>query len=172
MIAHRTLPIMVCLAIAGCGGGAHDDLQEFMRTTGMDGKVKIDPLPAIKTVEQFEYQPGDLADPFMERSLRPTVSGGLQPDLDRPRQPLEEFPLDGLRLVGTMKKPRSPLRAIVKDPRGILHTVQVGNRIGQNNGIITAITEEGIEIKELIQSGSGEYAESKAVMSMAEVITK
>ena len=163
---------LLCFSLAGCSFGTHDDLHQFMRSAGQDGKMKIDPLPEVKAIEQFEYKQDDLSDPFMERNLRPASAGGLQPDLDRPRQPLEEFPLDGLRLVGTMKKPRSPLRAIVKDPKGILHTVQIGNRIGQNNGIITAITEDGLEIKELIQSGSGEYAESKAVMSMAEVITK
>lgn len=172
MSPHRFVPYLLVLAMAGCGSGEHDDLQEFMRTTGMDGKIKIEPLPEIKMVAQFEYVPDNLNDPFMERSLRPATAGGLQPDLDRPRQPLEEFSLDGLRVVGTIKKPRASLRAIIKDPKGILHTVQVGNRLGQNNGIITRINDEGIEIRELIQSGSGEYVESMAVLTLAEANDK
>ena len=137
-----------------------------------DGKSKIEPLPEVKKVDTFEYQQGDLIDPFMARNLRPTGKGGLQPELDRPRQPLEEFPLDALRMVGTLKKPRQPIRAVIKDPKGALHLLQVGGRIGQNYGKVVAIDEGGLEIKELVQDAGGEWAESKAMMSMTEEAPK
>ena len=163
---------MLCMTMAGCGDDGFDDLRAFMESTGKDSSNKIEPLPAVKKVDVFEYQQGELLDPFMARNLRPTGKGGLQPDLDRPRQPLEDFPLDALRLVGTMKKPGKPLRAVVKDPKGTLHTIQVGDRIGQNFGKVLTLSEDGVEIKELLQDAGGEWIESKATMSMTEEAPK
>ena len=137
-----------------------------MDSTGKDGINKIEPLPKVKQVQAFEYRQADLQDPFMARNLRPTGKGGLQPDLGRPKQPLEEFPLDSLRMVGTLEHPGKPLQAVIKDPKGTLHTVQVGDHIGQNFGTILKITGDGLDIKELVQSGDGEWTESKANMTL------
>ncbi|MDR3393804.1 MAG: pilus assembly protein PilP [Parasulfuritortus sp.] len=164
LIATLAIPLL----LAGCGSDEFSDLRAWMDATGKDGASKMEPLPEVKQVESFEYQQGQLQDPFMARSLRPTGKGGLQPDVGRPKQPLEEFPLDALRMVGTLARPGKPLSAIIKDPKGTLHTVQVGNRIGQNFGTITKITDDSLEIKELVQDGSGEWAESKANMTLAE----
>jgi len=173
MNARFLTPALFCLVLAGCGDDGFDDLRAFMESTGKDGKTKIEPLPAVKKVDTVEYQQGDLIDPFMARNLRPAgKGGGLQPDADRPKQPLEEFPLDALRMVGTLKKPGLPIRAVIKDPKGTLFTIQVGGRIGQNYGKVIAIDEEGLEIKELMQDAGGEWIESKAMMSIAEVVTK
>ncbi len=169
MKPFRLLPLCLTLTLSGCFGDPYDDLRTFMDTAGKDGQSKLEPLPQVKPVAAFEYQQGDLTDPFMPRNLRPTTGkGGLQPDLTRPRQPLEEFPLDALRLVGSINKPGKPLRAVVKDPKGALYSVGIGSRIGQNFGVITRINASGLEIKELTQDGSGEWIESKAVMTLAE----
>lgn len=173
MRARLPMSLMLCLALAGCGDDGLNDLRAFMESTGKDGSNKIEPLPAVKKVDVFEYQQGALTDPFMTRNLRPTGKGGLQPeDLDRPRQPLEEYPLDALRMVGTMKKPGKPLRAVIKDPKGTLHTVGAGDRIGQNYGKVLKVGEEGLEIKELMQDASGEWIQSQATMSMIEEASK
>ena len=157
------------LMLGGCQGDRFDDLRSFMDTAGKDGKSKIEPLPEVKPVATFDYQQADLTDPFLPRNLRPTLGkGGLQPDLDRPRQPLEEFPLDALRLAGSISRPGKPMRMVIKDPKGTLHTVGVGSRIGQNFGVISAINEGGLEIKELVQDSAGEWIESKAMMSLAD----
>ena len=170
-MARLLTSILFFLALPGCGTEGHDDLREFMDKTGKDGASKIEPLPEVKKLDVFEYQPADLLDPFMARNLRPTAKG-IQPELDRPRQPLEEFPLDALRLVGTMKKAKQPVRAVIKDPKGTLHTIQVGGRLGQNYGKVVSINEDGMEIKELMQDAGGEWNETKAMMSMAEGAAK
>ncbi|WP_165873461.1 pilus assembly protein PilP [Parasulfuritortus cantonensis] len=158
---------MLSLALlSGCGDDGFDDLRTFMAETGKDGGAKIEPLPAIKKVDAFVYQGDGLLDPFAARTLRPTGKGA--PDASRPREPLEEFPLDALRMVGTLKKPGQPVRAVVKDPKGTLHMILVGGHIGQNYGKVTAIHEDGLDISELIQDANGEWAASKAVMSMTQ----
>jgi type IV pilus assembly protein PilP len=172
MKSRLLTPLALCLILAGCGDDGLDDLRAFMEATGKDGQGKIEPLPEVKKVDTFEYQQGDLLDPFMTRNLRATGKGGVQPDTDRPKQPLEEFPLDAMRMVGTLKKPGQSLRAVIKDPKGTLHTIQVGGRIGQNFGKVIAVSEEGLEIKELMQDAGGEWLESKAMMSMTEETSK
>jgi type IV pilus assembly protein PilP len=164
--------LFLSLTLTGCGDSEFDDLRTWMAATGKDGADKIEPLPEIKQVKPFEYQEGQLQDPFMARNLRPVGKGGLQPDVGRPKQPLEEFPLDALRMVGSLSRPGKPLRAVIKAPNGTLYTVQVGNRIGQNFGTITKITEDGLEIKELIQDGSGEWLGSKANMTLSDAGSK
>jgi type IV pilus assembly protein PilP len=160
--------LVLCLTLAGCGDDGFDDLRAFMAATGKDGNNQIEPLPAVKKADLFEYQQAALTDPFMSRSLRPTGKGGQMPDANRPKQPLEEFPLDALRMVGTLKKPGQPIRAIIKDPKGTLHTIQVGGHIGQNYGKVTAVKEDGLQIKELMQNANGEWTDASAMLSMAE----
>lgn len=159
------LPILL---VAGCGSDQFDDLRKWMAETGNDHVAKLEPLPQVKQVENFEYDPTNLQDPFLARSLAPTGKGGLQPDLGRPKQPLEEFPLDALRMVGTLARPNKGLLAVVKDPKNILHTVQVGDRIGQNFGVITKISPDSIDIKELVPDGNGGWLSSKANMTLSE----
>lgn len=159
-------PVAVCLALAGCGNDGFDDLRAFMESTGKDGGSKIEPLPAIKVIDTFEYRQDDLQDPFLARNLRPT--GKDLPEADRPKEPLEEYPLDALRMVGTLKKPGQALRAVIKDPKGTLYTIKVGGRIGLNYGKVTAVNEDSLEIKELMQDAQGEWSTSKALMSMTE----
>jgi type IV pilus assembly protein PilP len=163
-IASLSLPLL----LAGCGDSEFNDLRTWMDSVGKDGANKIEPLPQVKQVEAFEYQQGQLQDPFMARSLRPAGKGGLQPDVGRPKQPLEEFPLDALRMVGTLARPGKPLKAIIKDAKGTLYTVQAGDRIGQNFVTIIKITDDNLDIKELVQDGSGEWTESKANMTLSE----
>ncbi|MDD5365769.1 MAG: pilus assembly protein PilP [Gallionellaceae bacterium] len=164
-------PFLFCLALSGCSNDGFDDLRAFMESTGKEGASKIEPLPAVKKVDTFEYRQGELTDPFFARNLRPAGSGTL-PDANRPREPLEEYPLDALRMVGTMKKAGHALYAVIKDPKGTLHTVKIGGHIGQNYGKVSAINEDGLEIKELIQDASGEWTASTAMMSMNEEAPK
>ncbi|NTV93808.1 MAG: pilus assembly protein PilP [Thiobacillus sp.] len=163
-------PVAVCLVLAGCGNDGFDDLRAFMESTGKDGGSKIEPLPAIKVIDTFEYRQDNLQDPFLARNLRPT--GKDLPEADRPKEPLEEYPLDALSMVGTLKKPGQPLRAVIKakEPKGgfSYYTIKVGARIGLNFGKVTAINDDSLEIKELMQDAQGEWSSSKALMSMTE----
>jgi type IV pilus assembly protein PilP len=164
---NRLLPpaIVLGLLLSGCGGQDHADLRAFMEETGRDGKVKMDPLPPVIPPDTFEYQMAGLDDPFKARNLRPTKNtGGFQPDFARPKERLEEFPLDALRMSGTLVM-RGKRHAIIRDPEGTLHRVSVGAHIGQNFGAITAITPEGLEILEITQDSSGNWTKTKAVLA-------
>lgn len=168
-VPRLSLYAVFCLALAGCGDDGMDDLRAFMEKAGRDGDSKIEPLPAVKKVDTFVYQSEGLTDPFQVRNLR---KGSLHPDAEGPREPLEEYPLDALRMVGTLRRAGQPTLAVIRDPKGILHTIRVGGRIGQNYGKVTAIGEDGLEIRELMQDANGEWIAAKAMMSMTEQAEK
>jgi type IV pilus assembly protein PilP len=164
MTPRLLLPVVLGLLVAGCGSEDHADLRAFMEETGRDGKVKMEPLPPVVPPDTFEYRADGLEDPFKARNLRPTKNtGGFQPDFSRPRERLEEFPLDALRMSGVLVM-HGKRHAVIRDPEGTLHRVTVGAHIGQNFGVITTITQEGLEILEITQDSSGNWTKTKAVL--------
>jgi type IV pilus assembly protein PilP len=90
--------------LAGCSGGNMEDLQTFVAETGKDMQGKIEPLPEVKVYEPFTYNAFDLPDPFKPRKLSTGGGGGMQPDLNRPKEPLEAFSLETLKMVGMVSR--------------------------------------------------------------------
>ncbi|MFN9973738.1 MAG: pilus assembly protein PilP, partial [Phycisphaerae bacterium] len=110
-----------------------------------------------KPYEPFAYNAYDLTDPFKPRKIEPpktTVKGGLQPDFNRPREALEAFPLENLKMVGTLQQ-KGQTFALVRSPDSALFRVKSGNYMGQNFGRIVAITETEIKLKEIVQDSGG-----------------
>lgn len=164
----RRASLLTLLLLAGCGQDEFADLREFLAKSGQGVHQGLDPLPPVQALQEFTYDPSDLPDPFRPRSMKPSKSGGgVQPDLARPKGPLEQDPLDGLRMVGTLHK-GSQLYALVRRPDGTLYRVAKGDHIGQNFGVVLAISESNIEIKEIVQDGAGDWTESKATLALQE----
>jgi type IV pilus assembly protein PilP len=176
MKQHHRLPAFpgfaiagLCVAvIAGCSQDQFSDLREFMATAGSAGQPPLESLPPVKPQEVFTYEPGDLADPFKPRSLKPAKGGGaFEPDLTRPRGPLEQHPLDSLRMVGTMSK-GGQLYALVKTAQSALYRVKKGDYLGLNFGLVIGITDASIELRETVQDGVGDWTETKAMLALQE----
>lgn len=164
----KRIGLLALVLLAGCAKDEFADLRAFLAQAGQGVQQKLDPLPPVKIQEEFTYDPGELPDPFRPRSMKPSKGGsGIQPDLTRPKGPLEQDPLDGLRMVGTIAKD-GRLFALVRRPDGTLYRVAKGDRLGQNFGVILDISEASIEIKEIVQDGAGDWTESKASMALQE----
>ncbi|MGQ9685021.1 MAG: pilus assembly protein PilP [Thiobacillaceae bacterium] len=160
--------LLLAAVLAGCAQDDTTDLREFMAQAGRDSQEKMEPLPQVQMVEAFSYDPAGLTDPFSSRNLQPArAGGGPAPDMSRPKEPLELFPLDGLRMVGTLSR-QGKLYALVRTPENTLYRVKVGDHIGQNFGVVTAITDTAIEIKESIQDGAGDWTETSASLPLQE----
>lgn len=148
-----------------------EDLREFVAKTHSGRVGKVDPLPEIKTQETFSYSAAKLADPFASFNLKPVsakASGaGPRPDMNRRREPLEDYPLDALKMVGTLTKGKQAW-AVIQAPDGTVHRASVGHHLGQNFGTITRITEEKVSIIELIQGAVGDWVEREASVALAE----
>jgi type IV pilus assembly protein PilP len=151
-----------CVA-AGCSGG-QSDLQKWIAETKKKPGGRIQPLPEVKPYESFVYSAGNLRSPFQPAS--PTLAGaGLRPSARRNREFLENFSLDTLRMVGTFKVGNS-FYGLVESKDGLVHKVQPGNYLGQNDGKITEISGSKISLVEIIPDGLGGYIERPASLAL------
>jgi type IV pilus assembly protein PilP len=158
--------------LAGCGGGGMDDLRRYVDETKALPHGEIEPIPPIQTFPSFAYSAQELRDPF-----EPVVSpeperggpeeGGIRPDFDRVREELEAHPLDALRMVGTVEQ-FGTIWGLVRTTDGTIHRVQPGNYMGQNHGQVVRITEETIDVREIVQEGSNRWRERSAALALNE----
>lgn len=162
MLTHRLVPLALGLLMVGCGSEKFQDLKQFVADAEnvAGGRARIEPLPRVDTYEPFVYKQAELEDPFRPRKIVPPKAdkSQLQPDMNRRREPLEAFPLDNLKMVGSLQQGKA-LYALVRTPDNNLFRVRRNNYIGQNFGLITEIDETGMKLKELVQDGTGEWNE-------------
>jgi type IV pilus assembly protein PilP len=168
-----------CIAAISCGllacsSDPTADLEEYVQKVKSQQTSKIDPLPEFKPYESFTYQAADLRDPFTEPTYSHpqavaslTSNNGIKPDFDRPSEPLEEFPLDSLRMVGTLEQNEHNW-ALINDTDGTIHRVEPGNYAGQNHGKITRVTEFEVELTEIVPDGIGGWMERQASIAISE----
>jgi type IV pilus assembly protein PilP len=162
-----TLPLMF-VVLAGCQQSEFADLQAFMQQAGQGTQPALEPLPPLKQVTDYTYEPGEMPDPFKPRIMKSSRSGGgLQPDMSRQKEVLENFPLDALRMVGIIQQ-KGQMFALIKAPDNVLHRVRKGQYMGQNYGLVVGITDSGVELKELTQDGAGDWTESQATVALQE----
>ena len=146
-----------------------DELRKFVKDSEKSLPRKIEPLPAVKPFEPFTYEGFDLPDPFKPRKLvapREGGGGGLAPDLNRRKEPLEAFPLEQLKMVGTLSQAKDTYALVRADKT--LYRVKKGNYMGQNFGLITDVTESEIKLKEIVQDSAGDWAERQSVLPLLE----
>lgn len=158
-----SVAVATLLLVGGCGPGG-EDLRQFVRDADKNLPRKIEPLPAVKPFEPFAYTGFELPDPFRPRKAASRGGGGPAPDLNRRREPLEAFPLDALKMVGTLER-GGEVFALVRADR-TLYRVAKGNYLGQNFGQILEINEAGIKLKEIVQDSAGDWAERQAALTL------
>ncbi len=154
--------LVASLGFAGCSGEQHTDLRQFVKDADSLPRGRIPPLPEAKPYEPFTYNAFDLVDPFKPRKIEPPKgaagAGGVQPDFNRRREPLEAYPLENLKMVGTLQNQKD-VYALIKTPDNNLFRVRAGNYLGQNFGRIINITESNIKLKEIVQDTGGSWEE-------------
>lgn len=156
----------VVLLLTGCGGGEDDDLRAWMKDQGAASRGKIEPIPAMRPYEAFTYNAFDQADPFKPRKIE-TGKGARGPDMTRRKEALEAFPLETLKMVGTLQKGQAMI-GLIKANDNRVFQVRQGNYVGQNFGVITTISEGEINLKELFQDGAGDWAERQTKIMLQE----
>ena len=158
---------LIVTGLSGCGSGDMDDLHRFVAETGKDMQGKIDPLPEVKPYEPFSYSAFDLPDPFKPRKLSTGGGGGMQPDLTRPKEPLEAFSLETLKMVGVLSQ-KGVIQAVIKTPDNAVYHVKKGNYIGQNFGLITQISDSEVTLREIVQDSAGDWSERTSALILQE----
>lgn len=169
---------LASVTLAGCGGDM-SDLQEYAQEVRSRTSRNIEPIPQIKTFEPFVYEAKDKEgvdrrDPFValltsrdQAVAAAGAAGAIRPDTDRPKEPLEEFPLDSLRMVGTITMQQRAF-ALIRAPDAVVHRVSVGDHMGQNYGKITAISETEVVLMEIIPDGFGGFLQRPASVALVQ----
>ncbi|MDT3706963.1 MAG: pilus assembly protein PilP [Thiobacillus sp.] len=164
----RLASLVFALILTGCGGAGMDDLRTFVAESGQDMQGKIEPLPEVKVYEPFSYEAFDLPDPFKPRKLTAAGGGGgTQPDLNRPKEPLEAFSLETLKMVGLLSR-RGVTHAVIKTPDNTVYRVKKGNYVGQNFGLVTQIGDGEVTLREIIQDSAGDWSERISTLILQE----
>jgi len=161
-----SLAVLV-LSTAGCSRDM-DDLLSYIDAVKARPGGRIEPLPQIKPYETFTYQGEGYRSPFVP-SRRETVgrSSGPRPIANRNKEYLEQFPLDTLTMVGSLKMDGKTY-GLVQTQEGIVHRVLPGNFLGQNNGRIVAINDSRILIEELVPDGVGGFFKRSAGIGLSD----
>ncbi|HTT07573.1 MAG TPA: pilus assembly protein PilP [Gammaproteobacteria bacterium] len=147
--------------------------------------TSIEPLPEVKLPESYAYQSADAnrRDPFesfkKEAATAQAAQKGAPQDAKTAElmkeieghnlEDLENFELDSLRMVGTLQD-ANELWGIILDKTGTVHRVKVGNYMGRNHGKILSISEDKIELREIVSTttGSNGLEERSASIALSE----
>ncbi|MFZ0500468.1 MAG: pilus assembly protein PilP [Steroidobacteraceae bacterium] len=158
------LAFAAVVALAGCSS-ADSDLQQFIQQTKAQPGGHVDPLPEVKPYETYVYDDQGLRSPFVPSQA--TGFNSVRRDTKRPREFLEQFSLDTLKMVGSLKI-RGTTYALVETKDGIVHRVTVGNYLGQNDGVITDISPSKIDLTEIVPDGLGGYMKRPAALGLSQ----
>lgn len=170
MKKHLAL-VLVAASLTACGDADHDDLRQWMAEASKGLRGNIPPLPAVKPYEPTAYTATESVSPFFSGRLRGVVdrTSGVIPDMNRPREPLEEFPLETMKFVGFFQDRKRLIAQVLVN--GKTYDLRVGNYIGQNfgrvTGIVTLPNEERIVLKELVQEPDGAWIERQSELYLA-----
>lgn len=160
-----TLALLLCLG--GCGAGI-DELREQVAEIKARPGERIEPLPEIKPYEAFVYNAAGMRSPFVPSApARNDLASAVRPDVKRPREFLEQFPLDTMQMVGTLNQ-QGKTFGLVQGRDGLVHRVLPGNYMGQNDGRVVSITSSRISIIEIVPDGLGGYIERPAALALTE----
>lgn len=168
---RKALPSLMALALVGCANTDMSDLESFVDEVKSRPASGIEPIPEIKQAIGFTYLARNRRDPFLpqvadDEAAETVLENGVRPDPNRRKEELEAFSLDTLRMVGTLEQEEETW-GLVQTSDGTIHRVVAGNYMGLNDGRITRISEEKIELIELVPTGSG-FLEKEAALALGE----
>lgn len=172
-LGRNTLLIALLANLAACGDGGVHEVKQWMDDVKRQTKVSIPKLAEPKKFTPFIYSAKNVVDPYNPNKLavafaktQSSSNSGFKPDLERRREPLESYPLDTLKMVGTLQKTGLSY-ALLQADKTVFQS-KVGNYIGQNFGMITKITDTEVELKEIVQDAAGDWVERKAKLELQE----
>jgi type IV pilus assembly protein PilP len=154
--------LAAAMLLAGCGDSDVREVRDWMEQVKRDTRPAVKPLPEPKDFLPYAYGARQAVDPFNPNKLlgelarvAATSNNPNQPDLQRPREQLETYPLDTMQMVGTMEK--GGVRFALLQVDRSLYQVRTGQRIGQNFGVVTHVGEDAVDIREVVQDAAGEW---------------
>ncbi len=157
--------LLASALLTGCGG-SKSDLEKYIDTVKARPGGRIEALPQVKPYETFSYAAESLRSPFVPGQSQGRAGiTGPRPDSARPKEYLEQFPLDTLSMAGTLSQGKATY-GLVQTGDGLLHKVLPGNYIGQYDGRVVAVTQADIQVEELVPDGMGGFYKRSASIAL------
>jgi type IV pilus assembly protein PilP len=161
-----------CLVLAGCSANT-DELSQWMEQQKREVKPSVEPIPAPKKFVPQPYAAITGIEPFSNQKItsgtridKNQSNAMLASELRRRKEPLEAYPLDSMKMVGTVTRAGRPHALIEADK--LLHYVKLGEYIGQNYGKVTRIDETELTLREIVQDAAGEWIERTTTLQLQE----
>nr|WP_174507257.1 pilus assembly protein PilP [Acinetobacter sp. Marseille-Q1620] len=157
---------------AGCDSKI-DTVNKEMAKIHAEKPMMIEPAPEFEVVPSFSYSAGHLRSPFIPSSLANELKAmegkRVYPDFSRQPQSLEKYPLESLKMKGTLKNKSGPVVALIQAPDGEVERVTVGNYMGLNQGRIVNITAQRVDLLEVVPDGRDGYIERPRTLVLLSV---
>lgn len=168
---RAVLTCLLLVSLIACSGrNSMDDLQQYIIETSLRPGGPVEPMPEFLPYEAFAYSAATMRSPFdvpimagANEAKAPTVV--LEPDFNRPQEPLEAFALANLNMVGMMMRDKHTV-ALVQDENGMIHRVTEGAYMGRNHGRVVSVTGSEIELIEIVPSGDGGWVERPRTLTL------
>jgi type IV pilus assembly protein PilP len=168
--------LAVVAILAGCGSSKEDGIRQWMVEERNQTRPKVAPIPEPKQFKPEAYVNAAAIEPFsnqkltqaLKRDSAQVASNGalVAPELARRKEPMEAFPLDVMKLVGSIIRAGQPVALVKVD--SLLYQVKLGNYLGQNYGKVTKISETEVTLREIVQDAVGEWIERVATLQLQE----
>lgn len=165
--------VLLAAGMSGCTGDV-SELQAWMDETRANTPRRTGRIPEPKRFVPFRYEARVDIDPFSNAKLQVALArfsdrnkGGITPDLNRRREPLESFPLDAIRLVGHLHRSSTGPVALLEADK-VIFQVKVGGYLGQHFGRVIKISETEVGLKELVQDAAGDWVERDTSLALQE----
>ncbi|TFV99579.1 pilus assembly protein PilP [Oxalobacteraceae bacterium OM1] len=166
-------PLLAALVLTACGDGGVQEVKQWMDETKRVTPVTVQKIAEPKKFTPFSYTMKSEVDPFSPiklsialAKLQTGTGNGIRPDMERRKEPLESYPLDTIKMVGTLEKPGLTYALLQADKA--VFQAKVGNHVGQNFGRIVKISESDVQIKEIVRDAAGEWVEREAKLELQE----
>lgn len=171
-----SLGLSLAVLLSGCSNSGEDELRQWVAEQRNQTKPRVVPIPEPKqftpqaygqgaAIEPFSLQ--KLAQAFKTESSQVTANAALvAPEMARRKEALEAYPLDAMRMVGSLQRGGQPVALIRLD--NLIYQVRLGNYLGQNFGKVTKIGETEIVLREIVQDATGDWVERAASLQLQE----
>jgi type IV pilus assembly protein PilP len=176
MTLYKLTALVFVSLLVGCGSSGDEELRQWMSELRATTKPRVTPLTEPKQFLPQAYSMESGVEPFnavkltqalRRESTQSTSNAALiAPEMARRKEPLEAYPLDVMAMVGSLDKSGMPTALLRVDK--LIYQVRVGNYIGQNYGKITKITENSIQLREIVQDATGDWIERAVSLDLQE----
>ncbi|RXZ43758.1 pilus assembly protein PilP [Crenobacter cavernae] len=165
----KWLAVSLLTALAGCAGSGNEDLDAWMAQAGQGLTGQVDPLPQAQPYQPVVYDNANALTPFDDQKMQVAKrqNSANAPDFNRAREVLENFDLDKLRLVGTLKR-NGINYGLIQTPDNTVYRVAPGNFMGPNFGQVKKVGETEVQLSETVEDLNGEWVQRSTSLYLEE----